>query len=512
MKNIVFISLLCISFSFQLIAQVEKIPEKKLQNGFVKIDFMSIDMPEFTIANEPNMIFSGTHYNVLLNENFYTGVGIYGALTGRRGGFFTLGVNAGYKKYLSKKWYTDIGFHFGGGGGAAAPDGGGAFILPHLNFGYEFENFSINSGWSYVNFFDGGLIKNHQFNIGVEIPINYSYSKYSNSEKEYLFTALENSEWKKNSTKISLLLHANNMNASGRSKNTFGNQYNTATINLAGFELAWYFSKNWFSYVKVDGAYNGIPGGYMDVFLGAGYLQKFNKNNTQVLLKFATGAGGGGGVETSGGLLIQPDISIEQRLFDDVFIAINTGLVMTPNSDFFSNSYGIGLKYYAEKDGVITKNKEYNAAKLKGTSIVIKQEVYLEPNRVNNTNLNMQQISLQLNLNLNKTIYVAGQTSFANFGDAGAYAEGIVGLGLQSNFLKNRFKFFGQILGGAAGGGGIETGQGLIIKPSAGFDLKINEQLNFRTAAGYVKAVSGNLGNPFFNAGFSYNISFLKLK
>jgi hypothetical protein len=124
----------------------------------------------------------------------------------------------------------------------------------------------------------------------------------------------------------------------------------------------------------------------------------------------------------------------------------------------------------------------------------------------------MQQISLQLNLNLNKTIYVAGQTSFANFGDAGAYAEGIVGLGLQSNFLKNRFKFFGQILGGAAGGGGIETGQGLIIKPSAGFDLKINEQLNFRTAAGYVKAVSGNLGNPFFNAGFSYNISFLKLK
>lgn len=512
MKNIFFISLCCFALSLTSVAQSEKIPKKKTQNGFVKVDFMSINMPEFNILNEPNMTFSGTHYNVLLNENFYTGFGIYGGLTGKRGGFFTLGVNAGYKKYFSKKLYTDIGFHFGGGGGAAAADGGGAFILPHINLGYDFKNFSINSGWSYVNFFDGGLIKNHQFNIGIEVPLNYAYTDYNNSEIELKTEDLKNSNWNKNSSKISLLLHANNMNARGRSRNTLGNQYNTETINLAGFELAWYFAEKWFSYVKVDGAYNGIPGGYMDVFLGAGYLQKFNDKNTNLLIKFATGAGGGGGVETSGGLLIQPDISLEQRLFNDIFLALNAGLVMTPNSDFFSNSYGIGLKYYAEKDGIISDNKSYDSVKFKGTSVTVTQEIYFNPKRVTNIEENMQQISLQLNFDLSKHIYVTGQTSFANFGDAGAYAEGIVGLGLQTNFLKNRLQFFGQALAGAAGGGDIETGQGLIVKPSAGFNIKINKSLNFRTAAGFVKAVDGNLGNPFFNAGLSYNISILKLK
>ena len=185
---------------------------------------------------------------------------------------------------------------------------------------------------------------------------------------------------------------------------------------------------------------------------------------------------------------------------------------MTPNSDFFSNSYGIGLKYYVEKDGVISENKKYNAVKFKGTSVSVQQEIYFNAKRVSNIEENMQQISLQLNFDFTKQLYVTGQTSFANFGDAGAYAEGIVGLGLQTNFISNRFKFFGQILGGAAGGGGISTGQGLIIKPSTGLDIKINNTLNFRSALGYVKAVNGELSNLFINFGLSYNISFLKLK
>lgn len=511
MKKLLFFLLINTYFLSNYSAQTQNTPKKKKQNGFVKLDFMSIKMPEIEIPDEPNMLFSGIHYNLDLGKSFYSGIGIYGALTGRRGGFFTLGVNAGYKVYFSNKIFTDIGFHFGAGGGAGARDGGGAFILPHVNFGFNFKKFSINSGWNYVNFFEGGLIKNHQFNIGIEVPLHYHYTNYSNSEQEYSLLDLNNTKWEKTSSKISMLLHLNNINARGRSQNTLGKQYNTATINLAGFELAWYFTKKWFSYIKVDGAYNGIPGGYMDVFLGGGYLKQLNKN-TNILLKFAAGAGGGGGVETSGGFLLQPDISIEQRLIKNLYIAINAGLIMTPNSDFFSNSYGIGLKYHVEKDGIISENKRYNYAKLKGTSISVSQEIYFSPERIFVEPENIQQLSLQLNFDITKNIYLAGQTSFANFGNAGAYAEGIVGMGLQSNFIVNKIKFFGQILTGAAGGGGINTGQGLIAKPSTGVDIKINNVLNLRSAFGYVTAIKGELASPFVNIGLNYNVSFLKLK
>ena len=134
-KNIVLI--LAVLISQLIFSQSEEISIRKNQNAFGKLDFLSIKMPETSIPNEANMGFTGIHYNLMLNNWAYAGVGIYGAVTGERGGFFTLGVNAGIKKYLGERFYIDSGFHFGGGGGAGAPDGGGAFILPHMNLGYD---------------------------------------------------------------------------------------------------------------------------------------------------------------------------------------------------------------------------------------------------------------------------------------------------------------------------------------------------------------------------------------
>jgi hypothetical protein len=481
MKKIYFLFIIFISNQV-LFSQKEEIPNKIIQKGFSKIDFMSINMPDFTIPNEANMGFSGIHYNIFLNKNLYSGIGIYGSVTGKRGGFFTLGFNAGYKKFLSKHFFIDTGFHFGGGGGAAAPDGGGAFILPHFNIGYNFENFSINTGWSYVNFFDDGLIKNHQLNFALEVPLNYDYSNYNKRENTYKIDELKNSNWDTKATKFSMMMHLNNLVTKGRSKNTLGAIYNLATIRLAGFEIASYFSESWFAFVKVDGAFSGIPGGYMDVFFGTGYLLTFNKNRTNILGKFGIGAGGGGGVDTKGGFLIYPDISIEQKIFNDAYISLNKGFVMSPNSDFYSESYGIGLKYYLEKDGIQSRQSNRNKAKLKGLSIILKQDLYFNAERQTFATEDLHQISLQINFDLTKNLYVAGQTSFANFGNAGAYAEGIVGLGLKTSSLLNKTTtIFTQIMAGAAGGGNI-------------------------------KAKGGELSSPFINLGINYNISFIKLK
>jgi hypothetical protein len=144
--------------------------------------------------------------------------------------------------------------------------------------------------------------------------------------------------------------------------------------------------------------------------------------------------------------------------------------------------------------------------------VITKQDLYVKAKRDANPSEDMHQISLQINLDLNKNIFIAGQTSFANFGDAGAYAEGIVGLGARSNAVLNgKFSLFAQVLGGAAGGGGISTGQGFIIKPSTGFNYKLNKKLSFRTSGGYVKAMGGDLSSVFVNFGLKYHLSFLKM-
>ena len=512
MKKYIFLFTLLVSNQF-MFSQTENIPEKITQKGFVKIDFLSIEMPITNIPNERAMGFTGIHYNLLFKNSFYTGLGIYGSVSGDRGGFFTLGVNAGIKKYFSNDFYIDTGFHFGGGGGAGAPDGGGAFILPHLNLGYNFKNFSINSGWSYVNFFDAGAIKGHQLNFGIEIPLNFEYANYKSAEKEISIDRLKESSWNQKPKRNSLMVHFNNLKVLSEAKATTGEILEGKTIKLAGFEFTSYINKNWFTFLKLDGAYDGIRAGYMDVILGGGYHLSMNKNSTNILAKFGIGAGGGGGVDTKGGFLLYPDISIEQQIFKDIYVSVNKGFLLTPNKDFSTSTFGLGIKYYLERNGVKTNNNSFTQGKFKGVDVIVKQDIYFNAKRMENPTEDLHQISVQVNLDLNKNIFVAGQTSFANFGNAGAYAEGLVGLGLKTaSLFNNSTTFFTQFLGGAAGGGNISTGQGLILKPSLGLDYQLSNTLSLRTSGGYVKAKGGELSSPFINFGIKYNISLLKLK
>ncbi|WP_299120996.1 hypothetical protein [uncultured Tenacibaculum sp.] len=478
------------------------IPAKETQKGFGQLDFLSIKMPE----NEENMDFTGLHYNLKLNDWSYAGLGFYGAVGGIRGGFFTLGINAGIQQKITKNLFLDTGFHFGGGGGAGAPDGGGAFILPHLNLGYDFKYFSATAGYSYINFFDKGNINSSQFNVAVQIPLSFDFTNFKEREQSFSIENLTNTSWNQKRNRASLLVHLNNLSV------TKGN-LKGKTIRLAGFEFNSYLNDNIFFFVKADGAYHGIKAGYMDILLGAGYHFSMNKNRTNILAKFGIGAGGGGGVDTKGGFLIYPDISIEQKLFNNVYGSINKGFLMSPDGHFTSSTLGFGLKYYIDKDGIKSEENSFSTAKLKGLETIIKHDIYINAARDTGINQDMHQISLQVNFFFNKYFYGAGQTSFANFGDAGAYAEGIVGLGVQSNtFFNNTTSVFLQALAGAAGGGGISTGQGLIVKPSAGINYKLTDKLNLRAGLGYVKARGGNLSSSYLNFGISYNFSYLSAK
>lgn len=510
MKNkLLLVAIFCSIISF---GQENQIPEKKTLNAFIATDFLSVDMPgNFRFPSEEHMGLSGIHLNVDL-DNFYTGVGIYGSVRGRRGGFFTLGVNAGYRANLTERLFLDTGVHFGGGGGAGAPDGGGAFILPKFNLGYKFDKFSFQAGYSYINFFDGGDIVSHQLNLGLQIPITFDYTPFSNSERSFTPSDLKSSSWNKQARRMSFMLHLNNLSPQGNAQDNGGVSLNDSTIRLVGFEVNSYVNDNWFLFAKFDGAYSGIPAGYMDILLGAGYHLGFNGNKTNILAKFGMGAGGGGGVETKGGMLMYPDISIEQHISNNIFFSVNKGYLMSPDGFFESSTLGFGLKYYTNINGVSDLLAD-TKTKFKGFELIVKQDFYQDALRMDDPTQDLYLIGVQLNYFLNKNIYITGQTSFANFGNAGAYAEGIVGLGFQTNsFFNNKVSLFAQGLVGGAGGGNISTGQGLIYKPSAGINYDLGNGLSLRGSAGYVGALDGDLGSTMVNLGLSYRFAFLSTK
>lgn len=248
----------------------------------------------------------------------------------------------------------------------------------------------------------------------------------------------------------------------------------------------------------------------MDILFGAGHHLSFNKDRTNVLTKFGVGAGGGGGADTGGGFLIYPDISIEQKLFESTFLSINKGFLMSPDKTFTSSTLGVGLKYYIYQQGIKTDHKNLGDFTTKGIEIILAEDVYLQAKRMLEPTENLYLFSFQTTIFLNKNFYVSGKTSFANFGNAGAYAEGIVGIGFKSSpFKNNKISVFLQGLAGAAGGGDISTGQGFIVKPSTGLYYKLNDVLSLRNEFGYVKARGGSLSSLYFNFGLSYQIGLL---
>ena len=207
-----------------------------------------------------------------------------------------------------------------------------------------------------------------------------------------------------------------------------------------------------------------------------------------------------------------PDISIERYLLSNVYISINKGFLISPDTFFESSTFGIGLKYYTNMNGVADLLRDQKVH-FKGFEVVVKHDVYAQADRMVDPAEELHQLSVQFNYYLGKHHYLAGQTSFANFGNAGAYAEGIVGLGIQTHKVWNgRVTFFVQGLIGGAGGGNISTGEGLIVKPSAGIQTQLSSGLSLRGALGYVKAINGGLRSPFANLGLSYRCSFLASK
>jgi len=477
---------------------------KLSQKGFAELSFLSVKMPE----DEENLSLAGIHYNLYLNDWAYAGLGMYGAVAGERGGLFTLDVNAGIRKNLFSNIYVNTALHFGGGGGANAPDGGGAYFLGHFNLGYQFSKFSIETGYSYLNFFDQGNIEGHQLNVAVQVPMSYSYTLFKHSEKELAIDeSIHGSDWYQKSNLVSFVLHFNNHNLLENGQSLEGE-----TIRTAGVELNSYFKHNTFLFMKADGAYYGIQAGYMDIILGLGQQLPFNKGRTKILGKFGIGAAGGGGVDTQGGFVIYPNLSLEQKIFNTTFLSMDAGFLMSPNAKFAAWSYGFGLKYYINQNGLISSDgKTFSSAKFKGMEAIIGQEIYFNAERYFSDPQNLLQIFLQLNFYLNKNIYVSGQTSFANFGNAGAYAEGIVGGGFStSSGFSKRIQLFAQILGGAGGGGAVDTGQGLIAKPSIGASLFFSDKLGVRMSLGQVISIDGELNSTLLNLGFNYRISMLK--
>jgi hypothetical protein len=102
--------------------------------------------------------------------------------------------------------------------------------------------------------------------------------------------------------------------------------------------------------------------------------------------------------------------------------------------------------------------------------------------------------------------YFTGQAMAARRGEAGGYASGMVGGGL-SLPLSTRFSINGELLAGAAGGGGIDVDNGLLLGGTVSAVAHLGRSLDLEIGTGRIAAYDGGLGTRQLTLAFAYRFT-----
>ncbi|WP_299670093.1 hypothetical protein [uncultured Polaribacter sp.] len=486
----------------------------------IRLNYTTVHMPdELDIYQNfqlrPTMGFVGLNYNIPLNDWLYTGAGMHFAITGDQGGLFTLGVNLGVNKKIYKNLYFDANIHFGGGGGYRVLVDGGGILYANIGLQYKMDHYSFGVQYGNVDFFTG-FIKNDNFSFFVEIPSTLRSASYKNAQKEFIIDDTSKDEfWQKPAVKSVQQVTFDFFYPIGDSRtDSFqGNMPIDNTLYIIGFEYQRYLNQNTFIYTHVDTMYKGLIAGFMDLFFGVG---KNFVETTYVNLfgKFGIGAAGGR-IYQEGGLTMYPNVGADIKLTDKFGISAHGGYHRAIGGTFEAYTAGFSLKYYGLSGGIkhpFTGEKT-TTIQTQGIQVSAQNQSYFDVAKFGIPASDLQLIALKINYDLNKRLYIAGETSFAYEGKSGGYAHGLFGLGVKSDqFLYNRLSVFAEAAAGVAGGGRVDSGEGVLIRPTVGINYHVNDDFSLHVSGGQMVSPFGNVNSTNFNIGLTYGVSILNSK
>ncbi|CAA0180213.1 conserved hypothetical protein. probable transmembrane protein [Tenacibaculum maritimum] len=505
---LIFLFLLPHCFSQQ--KNLEEFQGKKLVNR-VRLNFIPVQMPTSSFPNLKNtMGLMGLHYQVPFNEWLYGGAAIHSAITGDQGGLFTLGIEVGIHKHLFKNLYFDTNFHFGGGGGYRYLVNDGAFINTNLGLQYKKKAFSFGVQYSHLNFYSG-KIKSNSISLFLEIPSILRFTDYQQAQKEFINTSLsKNNLWKRAAIKNAQQVRFDFFFPFGNSRKDNANQQAPlrATLYVIGFEYQKYMNEEVFLFAHTDAIYKGLRAGFMDLFFGAGYRLNLSER-LNLFGKLGIGAAGGR-IAPEGGLMMYPSAGINLALSNRFSLSSHGGYYRAITGDLEAYTLGFGLKYTSFNGGTYFATEEYQNLYTQGIRIALLNQSYFKVAKTDAPKTDLQLLAIQLNYDINNTFYVIGEAGFAYKGKSGGYAHGLVGIGLYSpRFLDEKLRVHLEGMIGAAGGAGVDTGEGIVIRPSLGISYHISPSISLFSSIGKMVAPFGNMNTSNINAGLSFELSTL---
>lgn len=467
---------------------------------------LSFEILQMKNEQDLGMLGIGTDFYIFEKiPNLYVTLNSYSAVTGNRPGLISIGTGLGYTQQLfNSDFYLDGGVFVGGGGGANAPDGGGLITREHLNLTYRFSGAEIFAGYSRLDFPTGDMGSNN-FNFGLALASVFDTAYDSESDLDSFH---QNPVTSKSKTRINFIgtayVHFSDgpFETTGKGKN----------IQLLGVEIDKFFNKKFYAALKLSGAVTGGVDGYMNLLVGLGFQQNLWSKNVSAEVKLLGGPSGGGGIASGGGATFQGVGGLSVHVGNGYELNGSVGQVYAPEGNFSGTFVEFGLaknfNFIYPVGHLKTLYKLELDEKLEGFGFRVVNRLYIPPNRLDKNNnyyddyFNL--IGFKISKDISPKFNALGSTYWAYQGSYGAYAEGW--LGVQYHFpVFKTWEINFDLMGGAAGGGGIDLGSGLAFQFGGGISKSFGRNWNVLANAGTMQGFKGNFKPIYFDFGVGYN-------
>ena len=125
-------------------------------------DRLGFERVRFAGDGGPRVGLVGTSYlvDVAGNSGISVGPAVYGAISGRHGGFFTLGGEAAWRQRLVGPLGVELGLFAGGGGGGGTQPGTGLMLRPHADVVWDLGPVALGLSLSKVRYSNGQIDSN----------------------------------------------------------------------------------------------------------------------------------------------------------------------------------------------------------------------------------------------------------------------------------------------------------------------------------------------------------------
>jgi hypothetical protein len=445
----------------------------------------------------------GVHWDVFgLARAFpplYLGLGGFGQVTGDGDGLFLGGVTLGSVLHPGPGWVVDGGVFLGAGSLADEADGEGWAARPFLALERLFGTFGLRTevAWFDVDGLDEEVTLSLGFSLSSELLRARTEERRGERRGERDGEIPEASVFDVETRVEPRFLVLDPESGTTRDDGT----PLTDDIELAGLGIDYFVTRHVYVPVSAYGAVDGGVDGFRMVGAGIGVSLPVLGSWLSVEAEASALTGGGGDVDTGGSLGYQALAGLRLRVLKDLAVEVSAGRLDFPGGDLEADAWQAALSWSLRpvelafdypRGNLAREGLPGGRARVGTTRVEVLSKLY-SPRRSAlrkdgkklESTLALAGIGVEQPLNEHLSVYA--RAFGAVDGGIGGYSEGLLGVRVElSPFDEHWFGITGAA--GAAGGGNLDVGDGLLLTWAGSWRHRLTDALTLGAEWGRAEA------------------------